>query len=240
MNYQKGSLFYEGKAKKLYEVSGHSDLIWVEYKDSLTAFNAQKLGSFKDKGALNHKISSLIFERLEKKGVPTHRVSEVSATEEIIRKLEMVKLELVLRNVLAGSTAKKLGIPEGASLKAPLIEFYFKDDALADPFVSTDQALVVGAIQNREEAQELQRFVLKVNEVLNEMMKAAQITLVDFKIEAGRDAAGKLYLGDEISPDCMRLWDMKTGEKMDKDRFRRDLGGVEEAYREVLARLAKI
>lgn len=237
--FSKGALVYEGKAKRLYQVEGHADLIWQEFKDSLTAFNAQKKGNFANKGALNREISSLLFQELEKNGVRTHRVADVSATEEVTKKLEMVKLELVVRNVLAGSTAKKFGIEEGTPLEKPLVEFYYKDDALADPFVSDDQAIMMKAARSQSELDELKAFALKVNETLLAVMQAAGLKLVDFKIEAGRDANGVLHLADEISPDCCRLWDLKTGEKMDKDRFRRDLGGVEEAYREVCERLKK-
>jgi phosphoribosylaminoimidazole-succinocarboxamide synthase len=156
----------------------------------------------------------------------------------VTKKLEMIKLELVVRNVLAGSTAKKFGIEEGTPLDQPLVEFYYKDDALADPFVSDEQALFLKTAKSRRELDELREFGLKVNAVLKETMDRAGIQLIDFKIEVGRDSKGVLYLADEISPDCCRLWDKKTGEKMDKDRFRRDLGGIAEAYRAVCERLA--
>lgn len=235
--YQRGEMFYEGKAKLLYRVVGHPDLIWQEFKDSLTAFNALKKGSFPEKGALNREISSLLFQELEKNGVRSHRVQDVSAVAEVTKNLNMVKLELVVRNVLAGSTAKKFGLAEGTPMKKPLVEFYYKDDALADPFVSDDQALFLRAAESQAELEELKTFALKVNSVLQPLMDKAGLTLIDFKIEAGRDADGVLHLADEISPDCCRLWDKKSGEKMDKDRFRRDLGGVAEAYREVCDRL---
>lgn len=237
--FSKGALVYEGKAKRLYRVEGRDDLIWQEFKDSLTAFNALKKGNFQNKGALNREISSLLFQALERNGVRTHRVADISATEEVTKKLDMVKLELVVRNVLAGSTAKKFGIEEGTPLERPLVEFYYKDDALQDPFVSDDQAIMIKAAKSQSELEELKAFSLKVNATLVPIMQAAGLKLIDFKIEAGRDASGELHLADEISPDCCRLWDLKTGEKMDKDRFRRDLGGVEEAYREVCERLKK-
>jgi phosphoribosylaminoimidazole-succinocarboxamide synthase len=236
-NYQRGEMFYEGKAKLLFRVVGHPELIWQEFKDSLTAFNAQKKGSFEDKGALNREISSLLFQQLEKGGIRTHRVQDISATAEVTKNLNMVKLELVVRNVLAGSTAKKFGLSEGTPMKRPMVEFYYKDDALADPFVSDDQALLLETAKSQAELDELKAFALKVNSILQPVMDKAGLTLIDFKIEAGRDADGVLHLADEISPDCCRLWDKKTGEKMDKDRFRRDLGGVAEAYREVCERL---
>ena len=239
MKYERGEMIYEGKAKRLYTVPGRPDLIWQEFKDSLTAFNAQKLGSFGDKGALNRQICALIFEEMEANGVRTHRVEEIPPTVVVTKKLDMVKLELVVRNVLAGSTAKKFGIEEGTPLAQPLVEFYYKDDALADPFVSDDQAIFLKTAKSREELDELRAFGLKVNSVLKAIMDRSGIQLIDFKIEVGRDAEGTLFLADEISPDCCRLWDKATGEKMDKDRFRRDLGGIEEAYREVCTRLKK-
>lgn len=239
MKYERGEMIYEGKAKRLYSVVDRSDLIWQEFKDSLTAFNAQKRGSFSDKGALNREICALLFEEMEKRGILTHRVEEIPPTVVVTKKLEMVKLELVVRNILAGSTAKKFAIEEGTPLEAPLVEFYYKDDALADPFVSDDQALMLKTVKTKKELEELKEFGLKVNAVLKELMAKAGLNLVDFKIEVGRDSNNLLYLADEISPDCCRLWDKTTGEKMDKDRFRRDLGGVEEAYREVCERLKK-
>lgn len=237
MSFQRGELFYEGKAKRLYKVVGHDDLIWQEFKDSLTAFNAQKKGSFEDKGAINREICGILYSALEAAGVPTHRVQLQSNNAEVTKKLQMVKLELVVRNVLAGSTAKKFGLAEGSPLTKPLVEFYYKDDALADPFVSDDQALMIGAAGQQSELDELKDFALRVNEVLRGLMAKAGLRLVDFKIEVGRDAEGRLILGDEISPDTCRLWDEVSGEKLDKDRFRRDLGGVREAYVDVLQRL---
>lgn len=239
MKYERGDMIYEGKAKRLYSVQGHSDVIWQEFKDSLTAFNAQKRGSFDAKGALNREISALIYDEMEAKGIRTHRLQEIPPTVVVTKKLDMVKLEIVVRNVMAGSTAKKFGIEEGTPLVEPLVEFYFKDDALADPFVSDEQAMFLKAAKSRAELDELRAFGLQVNAVLKLTMEKAGLRLIDFKIEVGRDAAGVLYLADEISPDCCRLWDRATGEKMDKDRFRRDLGGVEEAYRTVCERLKK-
>lgn len=239
MKYERGEMIYEGKAKRLYSVQGRSDLIWQEFKDSLTAFNAQKRGSFSDKGALNSEICALIFDEMESKGIRTHRVEEMPPTVVVTKKLEMIKLEVVVRNVLAGSTAKKFGIEEGTPLVEPLVEFYYKDDALNDPFVSDEQAVFLKTVKTKAELDELRAFGLQVNTVLKTTMDRAGLQLIDFKIEVGRDSNGLLYLADEISPDCCRLWDKTTGEKMDKDRFRRDLGGVEEAYREVCERLKK-
>lgn len=239
MTFSRGELVYEGKAKKLFQVNGHPELLWQEFKDSLTAFNAQKKGSFSDKGAINREICDLLFARLEAAGVPTHRVREIPPNVSVTKKLSMVKLELVVRNVLAGSTAKKFGLEEGTALERPLVEFYFKDDALGDPFVSDEQAMFLKAASSRAELDELRAFALKVNAALLPVFAAASLRLIDFKIEVGRDSAGNLHLADEISPDTCRLWDTKTGERLDKDRFRRDLGGVEAAYRDVCARLKR-
>ncbi len=235
----KGELLYEGKAKKIFSVPGHDDVVWVEYKDSLTAFNAQKKSSFSGKGEINARITALIYDRLNKAGIATHFVESRGDKELICRKVNIVPLEVVTRNRLAGSTAKKLGKEEGTPLKEPLVEFYYKDDQLGDPFVSDDQALVMGAVKSRAELDELRREALKVNDVLKPLFQDAGMELIDFKLEFGRDEHGRLLLADEISPDTCRLWDLKTGEKLDKDRFRRDLGRVEESYREVLERLSK-
>ena len=233
----KKELVYEGKAKKIYATDSDHEIV-VEYKDSLTAFNALKKGSFDGKGALNLQMTTLLFEHLAKKGIPTHLIKQLSATELLVKKVVIIPLEVVVRNVLAGSTAKKFGIEEGRVLDKPLVEFYYKDDALADPFLSDDQALMLGIVKESEIPQ-LKAMALKVNEVLKEVMSQAGMTLVDFKIEIGRDG-DRLVLADEISPDCCRLWDKKTGEKMDKDRFRRDLGNVAETYQEVCKRLSEV
>ena len=234
---KKGLVIYEGKAKKIYNVEGDQDLIVQEYKDSLTAFNAQKKGSFKDKGHLNRDICSMIYRALEKRSIPTHWVRDDGALGQVTRKLEMIKLEVVVRNILAGSTAKKLGIEEGLPLAEPLVELYFKDDSLADPFISDDQAMILKTVKTRAELEAIKTLALKVNTVLKGIFSAIGIVLVDFKLEFGRDSAGRILLADEVSPDTCRLWDQQTHEKMDKDRFRRDLGGVEQAYREVHRRL---
>jgi phosphoribosylaminoimidazole-succinocarboxamide synthase len=230
-------LLYEGKAKKIYSTELQSEVV-VEYKDSLTAFNALKKGSFAGKGALNLRMTALLFEHLSKNGVPTHLIKQLGPTELLVKKVEIIPLEVVVRNVLAGSTAKKFGIEEGQVLAKPLVEFYFKNDALADPFLSDDQALMLGIVKETEIPQ-LKTMALKVNDVLAKVMNQAGMTLVDFKIEIGREG-NRLLLADEISPDCCRLWDKKTGEKMDKDRFRRDLGNVAETYQEVCKRLSEV
>jgi phosphoribosylaminoimidazole-succinocarboxamide synthase len=237
MDYRKGKMFYEGKAKRLFEVEDRPEWILQEFKDSLTAFNALKKGSFEHKGALNRDITSMVFRYLEKRGIPSHRVADIGATEMVTEKLNMLKVEVVVRNVLAGSTAKKFGIEEGTPLDRPLVEFYYKDDALADPFMSDDQALMMKVTRTQAELDELKVLALKVNEGLLQLFGDADLRLIDFKIELGLNSNGTIVLADEITPDSCRLWDKKTGEKMDKDRFRRDLGNIAESYQEVANRL---
>lgn len=236
----KGEMIYEGKAKKMYSIKGVDEQVWVEYKDSLTAFNAQKKSSFQGKGAINCQITSLIYRFLAKKGIRTHFVRDVNEHEMICEKLKIIALEVVTRNRLAGSTAKKFGIEEGFKLEQPLVEFYYKDDALGDPFVSDDQALFLKAVSDRRDLDELRSQALAINTHLKEFFAGIGLELIDFKLEFGRDRRGEIVLGDEISPDTCRLWDLKTGERMDKDRFRRDLGKVQETYAEVLERMQKI
>jgi phosphoribosylaminoimidazole-succinocarboxamide synthase len=235
----KGELLYEGKAKKMFAVAGRPQEVWVEYKDSLTAFNAQKKSSFAGKGAINARITSLLYRRLQEKGIHTHWLEDIGDHEMVCLKLKVIPLEVVTRNRLAGSTAKKLGFEEGTALAAPLVEFYYKDDALADPFVSDDQALLMKAVDSRAELETLKSEALRINAVLREEFAQAGLELIDFKLEFGRSSEGRIVLADEVSPDTCRLWDLKTGEKFDKDRFRRDLGRVEESYQEVLERLQR-
>jgi phosphoribosylaminoimidazole-succinocarboxamide synthase len=240
MEKQKGELLYEGKAKKMYAVKGRPQEVWVEYKDSLTAFNAQKLGSFSGKGAINAQITALLYKKLQDNGIPTHIIETLNDHEMICEKLRIIPLEVVTRNRLAGSTAKKLGKEEGTALKAPLVEFYYKDDALGDPFLSDDQAMLMGAVQNKQDLETLKSKALAINKVLKAEFAKAGLELIDFKLEFGRNDSGDIVLADEVSPDTCRLWDIKTGEKLDKDRFRRDLGRVEESYKEVLSRLEDV
>lgn len=237
VDYRRGKMIYEGKAKRLFEVEGRPEWVLQEFKDSLTAFNAQKTGSFEEKGRINRDITSMVFRFLKGKGVSSHRVADVETNDMITEKLEMLKVEVVVRNVLAGSTAKKFGIEEGSPLEKPLTEFYFKEDVLNDPFISDEQALMMKVARNQEELNELKRLALKVNEGLIEFFGAAGLRLIDFKIEFGRNSKGEIVLADEITPDSCRLWDKATGERMDKDRFRRDLGQVKESYTEVFTRL---
>lgn len=232
-----GELLYEGKAKKIYSSPGRPDCVFVEYKDSLTAFNAQKKGEFSAKGELNRDIAALIFKFLGKNGVAHHWEENIGARAMLCRKVTIIPLEVVVRNRLAGSTAKKFNLPEGTALDQPLIEFYYKSDVLGDPFISDDQAIMIKAVTKKSELDELRKAAARVNELLKEFFLGASIELIDFKIEYGRTDKGELLLADEITPDCCRLWDTRTGEKLDKDRFRRDLGNVAESYQEVWSRL---
>lgn len=239
MTYKKGKLVYEGKAKKIYEVEGEEQLVWQEFKNSFTAFNGEKKATMEGKGQLNRAIASHIFQKLKEQNVPSHYVMDPSPTEMVTTRLKMIDLEVVVRNILAGSTAKKFQIEEGQVLEAPLVEFYYKKDELGDPFISDAQALMLKTVDAEKDLQVLKERALQVNSVLKAMFAAAGIDLVDFKLEFGYDSKGEILLGDEISPDSCRLWDQKTGEKMDKDRFRRDLGNVLEMYQEVLERLTR-
>ena len=221
----------------MFAVPDRAREVLVEFKDALTAFNAEKKGSFADKGALNAQITALLYDDLKTHGIATHLKQLIPPREMICEKVEIIPLEVVVRNRLAGSTAKKLGFKEGTALEAPLVEFYYKDDALGDPFLSDDQALLMKAVPGVGYLDTLRTLARAINAVLAARFLRANLELIDFKLEFGRDADGALILADEISPDTCRLWDVTTGEKFDKDRFRRDLGQVEEAYREVLNRL---
>lgn len=231
-------LIYEGKAKKIFSTDQENQVI-MQYKDSLTAFNALKKGEFAGKGKLNCKISTQIFTELAKHKISSHWIKTIADNEMLVQKTKIIPLEVVVRNTVAGSLAKKLGIAEGTGLSQPLVELYYKNDALGDPFVSDDQALLFGWV-SLEHLKTIKKLALQINEVLVEIFKRANLQLVDFKVEFGFAANGEVLLADEISPDCMRLWDITTHEKMDKDRFRRDLGKVEEAYQEVCNRLERV
>ena len=237
MSFQKGNQFYDGKAKTLFAVNGQPDFVWVHFKDSLTAFNAEKKGSFTKKGELNRDITTLIFKYLQQHGVATHMVENQGPNEMICRRVEIAPLEVVVRNVMAGSTAKKFHMEEGTKIEKPLVEFYYKKDEWGDPFISDDQALMLKAVASQNDLNELKRKGLQINELLKKLFAECGIDLVDFKIEFGRDKHGQWLLADEITPDSCRLWDQKSKEKLDKDRFRRDLGKVEESYQEVYKRL---
>lgn len=225
---------YEGKAKKVFKTDVE-DVLVVEYKDDATAFNGLKKGTIVGKGVINNRMSNYVMSLLEKEGVPTHLVKELSDRETAVKKVEIVPLEVIIRNISAGSFAKKLGIEEGRRLLCPTLEFSYKDDALGDPMINSYYALAIGAA-TREEIDAITKYAFKVNEVMVKYFESIGIELVDFKIEFGR-YHGQVILADEISPDTCRLWDINTHEKLDKDRFRRDLGNVEDAYQEVFKRL---
>lgn len=231
---EKLELLYEGKAKKVW-TTADEDLLIVDYKDDATAFNGEKKGTIVGKGVVNNRMTNHVFKILETKGVPTHYVEELSDRETVVKKVEIVPLEVIVRNVAAGSFSKKLGIEEGRKLLAPTLEFSYKDDALGDPMINDYFAIAIGAA-TREEIDKISEYAFMVNDVLKEYFLGAGIELIDFKIEFGR-YHDQIILADEISPDTCRLWDVNTHEKLDKDRFRRDLGNVEEAYNEVFKRL---
>ena len=225
---------YEGKAKKVFKTDVDGVVI-VDYKDDATAFNGLKKGTIVGKGVINNKMSNHVMRLLEKEGVPTHLVEELSDRETAVKHVEIVPLEVIVRNVSAGSFAKKLGIEEGKKLLCPTLEFSYKDDALGDPMINSYYAVAIGAA-TREEIDTITKYAFKVNEVLLKYFESIGIQLIDFKVEFGR-YNGQIVLADEISPDTCRLWDINTHEKLDKDRFRRDLGNVEDAYQEVFKRL---
>lgn len=237
LNFEKGELEYEGKAKQAYSVKGHSDKIWLSFKDSLTAFNALKKGSFADKGKVNLSITEIIFNELHKQDIKTHWVKRVGDTDLVVKKLNMIPLEVVMRNVLAGSTAKKFEMEAGAKLSPPIYELFYKNDALGDPFINDSQALFLKAVSSVEDLEKIKSVALKINSILQNIFAAIGIELVDFKIEFGWGEDGDVYLGDEISPDSCRLWEVGTGKVLDKDRFRKDMGEVKESYEVVLAKL---
>ncbi len=233
-NLQRTEQLYEGKAKKVYATS-NPDYVIVDYKDDATAFNGEKKGTIRGKGVINNKMSNYMFKLLEKEGVPTHLVEEISDRETIVKKVEIVPLEVIVRNVAAGSFSKKLGIPEGTPLKTPTLEFSYKNDDLGDPFINDYYALGLG-LATKEEIADITKYAFMVNDFMVKFFKELNIDLIDFKIEFGR-FHGKIILADEISPDTCRFWDSTTHEKLDKDRFRRDMGGVEEAYQEIMKRI---
>jgi len=230
-------LLYEGKAKKIYKTE-QDNILLMEFKDSLTAFNALKKGEFAGKGRINCKISTLIFKLLSQHNIKHHWIETRDNKYMRVHKTKIIPLEVVIRNYIAGSLSKKLNIEEGTPLKQAVIEFYYKDDALSDPFVNDEQILALGWAKSEDLAQ-LKTQALEINRILLNTFNHIGLKLIDFKIEFGVDSTGKIILSDEISPDCMRLWDKVTNEKMDKDRFRRDLGSVEQAYLEVYERLSK-
>lgn len=226
---------YEGKAKKVFKTDVE-DVYIVDYKDDATAFNGEKKGTILGKGIINNKMTNYLFAKLEKEGVPTHLVEELSDRETAVKKVEIVPLEVIVRNVAAGSFSKKLGVEEGRKLIQPTLEFSYKDDSLGDPMINDYYAIALG-LATREEIDRITELVFKVNDFLCKFFLECGIELIDFKVEFGRTSTGEIILADEISPDTCRFWDVKTHEKLDKDRFRRDLGGVEDAYNEVAKRI---
>ena len=231
----KTNQLYEGKAKKVFETD-NPQLLIVSYKDDATAFNGLKKGTISGKGVINNRMSNLLMQKLEAQGVPTHFVEELSDRETLVKRVTILPLEVIVRNIAAGSFSKNYGVPEGKVFAAPTIEFSYKNDELGDPLCNSYHAVALG-LCSMEEIETVKSYAFKINELLKEFWSKCGVTLVDFKIEFGRLPDGTIVLADEISPDTCRLWDSKTGEKLDKDRFRRDLGGVEDAYREVMARL---
>jgi len=232
---EKGALLYEGKAKRIYETND-PELLWIEYKDSATAFDGKKKAEIEGKGRLNNLISSIIFTKLQERGIDSHFVRQLSETEQLVKKVEIIPLETVVRNYAAGSISKRLGIPEGEKLRRPIVEFYYKSDALGDPLLTEDHIEILD-LASQDEVELLNTKALAVNKVLTELFAELGVKLIDFKLEFGRDSQGNVLLADEISPDTCRLWDMETNEKLDKDVFRRDLGSLTEAYEALLARL---
>ncbi len=234
-NIVKQEQLYEGKAKKVY-ATNDPDLVIVDYKDDATAFNGEKKGTISGKGVVNNRMTNFMFKMLEKEGVPTHLVEEISDRETIVKKVSIVPLEVIVRNVAAGSFSKRMGVEEGRQLLTPILEFSYKNDDLGDPFINDYYALALG-LATKEEIDTIAEYAFKVNAFMLKFFKSLNIDLIDFKIEFGKTSDGTIILADEISPDTCRFWDSTTHEKLDKDRFRRDMGGVEEAYQEIMKRL---
>ena len=231
---EKKELLYEGKAKKVFTTED-PDVLIVSYKDDATAFNGEKKGTIVGKGAINNRMTNHVFKLIAEKGIPTHLVEELSDRETAVKKVEIVPLEVIVRNVAAGSFSKRMGVEEGRELLCPILEFSYKNDDLGDPFINDDYALALG-LATQEEIDKIKSYTRTINQVMKDYFLSLGLKLIDFKIEFGR-FHGEILLADEVSPDTCRLWDVKTNEKLDKDRFRRDLGNVEEAYEEVFKRL---
>ena len=232
---QKRTMLYEGKAKRVYETDG-KDLYIVSYKDDATAFNGKKRGSILGKGAINNKVTNHMMQLLEGKGIPTHFVEQLSDTDTLVKAVKIIPLEVIVRNIAAGSLSARLGLDEGVHLSTPVLEFCYKRDDLDDPMVNTYHIQAL-SLATDEQVQLITDYALRINEILCSYLEDLGITLVDFKLEFGMTSSGQLLLSDEISPDTCRFWDTKTNRKLDKDRFRRDLGDVEAAYQEILSRL---
>jgi phosphoribosylaminoimidazole-succinocarboxamide synthase len=232
---EKREQIYEGKAKKVY-ATDDPELYIVSYKDDATAFNGLKKGTIAGKGVINNRMSNYLMRRLEKEGIPTHFVEELNERDTLVKKVKIVPLEVIVRNISAGSFAKRYGVEEGIRFDRPTVEFSYKNDGLGDPLLTEDHVWAL-KLATADEVALIRKYALAINDALSAFWKECGVTLVDFKLEFGKTADGTIILADEISPDTCRLWDEKTGEKLDKDRFRRDLGGVEDAYAEVMRRL---
>ena len=232
---EKGKMIYEGKAKRLYDTD-EKDIYIVDYKDDATAFNGEKKGTISGKGVINNRVTNHFMQILEENGIPTHFVKELSDRETAVKKVDIIMLEVIIRNIAAGSFSKRYGVKEGTKLIAPSLEYSYKNDDLGDPLINDYHIISLG-IATREELDTIADYAFKVNKVLTDYLKDLNIILVDFKLEFGKTSDGKIVLADEISPDTCRFWDATTMEKLDKDRFRRDLGGEVEAYNEILKRV---
>ncbi|MDX8365171.1 phosphoribosylaminoimidazolesuccinocarboxamide synthase [Cytobacillus sp. IB215665] len=232
---EKLAMLYEGKAKKIYRTND-PNVVWVEYKDSATAYNGEKKAQIFGKGRLNNEITSLLFEKLHRSNIENHFIKKVSETEQLVKKVTIIPLEVVVRNLVAGSLAKRLGIEEGTPIKQPVVEFYYKDDDLGDPLITEDHIAILQVATN-EQVLHLKKVALEINRILAEHFHGCGVRLVDFKLEFGITEEGAIILADEVSPDTCRLWDMETNERFDKDVFRRDLGQLTDAYEEILKRL---
>ena len=235
MKMEKQAQLYEGKAKKVFATEDPS-LVIVSYKDDATALDGLKKGTIAGKGVVNNKMSNFLFELLEKKGIATHFVKELNDRETVVKKVSIVPLEVIIRNLSAGSFSKRYGVPEGLTFSSPTIEFSYKNDELHDPLLNEYHALALG-LATKDEIETIKSMAFRVNEVLKAYFLSLNVKLVDFKLEFGRLSDGTIVLADEISPDTCRFWDAKTNEKLDKDRFRRDMGGVEDAYQEMMKRV---
>ena len=234
---EKREQLYEGKAKKVF-ATDDKELVIVSYKDDATAFNGLKKGTIKGKGVINNQMSNRLMKMLEKSGIPTHFVEELSERDTLVRKVSIVPLEVIIRNISAGSFSKRYGVEEGIVFDEPTIDFSYKNDELGDPLINSYHAVAL-KLATKDEIETIKRLAFAVNNELKSFWAGCGVTLVDFKLEFGKTADGRIVLADEISPDTCRLWDSATGEKLDKDRFRRDLGGVEDAYAEIMRRLSE-
>jgi phosphoribosylaminoimidazole-succinocarboxamide synthase len=234
----KNEFLYEGKAKQIY-ATDNPEIVLIRYKDSATAFNGEKKAVIEGKAHLNNQITSLLFEWLHRKGIESHFIKKISKTEQLVKRVTIIPLEVVVRNVAAGSFSKRLGVEEGTSLIRPIVEFYYKDDALGDPLLTEDHIDVLD-LATAKEVEILKKQSMQINETLQSLFASMDIRLIDFKLEFGKDEGDHILLADEISPDTCRLWDLHTNEKLDKDVFRRDLGSLTDAYKKILAKLEDV